>query len=56
MNLCPCPPQKRVAEFTRFLNSRSEKVVVCIGHSTFWKMFSNDKSRLKNCEVKTMLW
>jgi hypothetical protein len=48
--------QKRVAEFTRFLNSRSEKVIVCVGHSTFWKVFSNDKTRLKNCEVKTMLW
>ncbi len=52
----PPTPQKRVAEFARFLNSRSEKVIVCIGHSTFWKVFSNDKQRLKNCEVRTMLW
>eukprot|EP00775_Hariotina_reticulata_P002533 gene2533-2835_t len=46
----------RVSEFTRWLGQQPEQVVVAFGHSTFWKYFSNSKSRMKNCEVRQMLW
>lgn len=48
--------QKRVAEFTRWLNSRQEKFVIAIGHCTFWSYFLNKRKKLRNCEMHQMYW
>lgn len=48
--------RRRVSEFGRWLTHRPEKVVVAFGHSTFWKYFSNSKTRMRNCEVVQLWW
>mmetsp|Transcript_12373 Transcript_12373/g.33763 ORF Transcript_12373/g.33763 Transcript_12373/m.33763 type:complete len:527 (+) Transcript_12373:110-1690(+) len=54
-------PQKarehRISEFARWLNGRSEQLVVLVGHSSFWHHFTNkSRQRLQNCEVMSMTW
>ena len=46
--------QQRVAEFRRFLETTPARVVVCIGHSTFFRELTTPRGRLKNCELHTM--
>jgi hypothetical protein len=53
---CPCRAQKRVSEFTRWLGSRTERLVVLIGHSAFWHAFSGKQKRLANCEFYHQPW
>jgi len=51
------PAQHRVAEFVRWLNSRSEQLIVLVGHSSFLHSFTGQRrKRLQNCEVMTMSW
>uniref|UniRef100_A0A7S0WR48 Phosphoglycerate mutase-like protein n=1 Tax=Chlamydomonas leiostraca TaxID=1034604 RepID=A0A7S0WR48_9CHLO len=47
---------KRVSEFTRWLGSRTERLVVLIGHSAFWHAFSGKQKRLANCEFYHQPW
>ena len=46
--------QKRVGLFRQWLHSQPHKVIIAFGHSTFWKEFSGNGTRLKNCEVDTI--
>jgi hypothetical protein len=49
--------QHRISEFARWLNGRSEQLVVLVGHSSFWHHFTNkSRQRLQNCEVMSMTW
>ena len=47
--------QKRVGEFRMMLQSQQHKVIVCVGHSTFFREFMNTGrgTRLRNCELHT---
>ncbi|DBB11435.1 hypothetical protein WJX82_007343 [Trebouxia sp. C0006] len=50
------PKQKmkdRVHAFSRWVQSRPEKVIVAFGHSSFWCEFLGGRTRLKNCELHT---
>jgi hypothetical protein len=49
-------PQSRVAEFSRWLATRPERLFVLVGHHTFWYHFTNKQKHLKNCEVHVMSW
>lgn len=46
--------KRRINEFKRWLYSRPEKFIVCVGHSTYWKYFTESKSRMANGEMLTM--
>jgi hypothetical protein len=46
----------RVAEFGRWLSSRPERLVVAVGHSTFFRNFTRARTRMRNCEVQVMWW
>jgi broad specificity phosphatase PhoE len=46
----------RVAEFGRWLSSRPERLVVAVGHSTFFRNFTRARARMRNCEVQVMWW
>lgn len=48
--------RRRVSEFSRWLHHVPEQVVVAFGHSTFWKYFSNSRTRMRNCEVLQLWW
>lgn len=48
--------RQRLAEFTRWLHTRPERLVVAFGHSQFWKGFSNSQRSLKNCEFTCVWW
>ncbi len=45
--------QDRVHAFSRWVQSRPEKVIVAFGHSSFWCEFLGGRTRLKNCELHT---
>ena len=47
--------QKRVGLFRQWVLNQDHRVIVAFGHSTFWKEFSGNDTRLKNCEVATVI-
>ena len=47
--------QSRVSQFERWLRNRSERLIVLVGHSSFWASFTKAR-RLANCEVMEMAW
>ncbi|KAI8473038.1 MAG: hypothetical protein J3K34DRAFT_519225 [Monoraphidium minutum] len=48
--------RQRIAEFSRWLHARPERVIVAFGHSQFWKAFSNSRTSLRNCEFASIWW
>ncbi|KAK3239849.1 hypothetical protein CYMTET_50245 [Cymbomonas tetramitiformis] len=44
----------RINTFRQFLEGRPESVVVCFGHSLFWKHFSGSKDVLDHCAMMRM--
>ena len=44
----------RIEKFKQFIYSRPEDVIICIGHSLFWKHFSRANEGLKNCDMMEM--
>jgi hypothetical protein len=48
--------RQRIAEFSRWLHARPERLVVAFGHSQFWKAFSNSRTSLRNCEFVCLWW
>lgn len=48
--------RQRIAEFTRWLHARPERLVVAFGHSLFWKGFANSRKALDNCELLCLWW
>ena len=51
--------QRRIADFKRWLHTRPERVIVAVGHSSYWKHFSQgfcgaSLERMYNCEVRTL--
>ncbi len=47
--------QERCGQFRKWLEEQPQKVIVVVGHSTFWKVFTSSPHRLKNCEVQTIM-
>jgi len=45
---------ERIEKFKQFIHSRPEEVIICIGHSLFWKHFSRSSDGLKNCDMMEM--
>ena len=49
--------QKRTSELARWLSSRPEKIIVMVGHCSFWHDFrGRTEKRMNNCEMRTMRW
>ena len=48
-----CDGQERVGAFKRWLDSRPEKVIVVVGHSTYLKDLTGMNKRLRNGELHT---
>lgn len=51
--------QKRIAEFKRWALERPEKVIVAVGHSSYWKTFAKllgdgSVDSMRNCEVRQL--
>jgi len=46
----------RVGEFGRWLSARPERLVVAVGHSTFFRSLTRARVRMRNCEVQVMWW
>ena len=44
----------RIDKFKQFVYSRPEDVIICVGHSLFWKHFSRANEGLKNCDMMEM--
>eukprot|EP00878_Enallax_costatus_P023466 GHUV01024961.1.p1 GENE.GHUV01024961.1~~GHUV01024961.1.p1 ORF type:complete len:592 (+),score=201.36 GHUV01024961.1:824-2599(+) len=47
----PDEVQRRVSEFSRWLTSQPEQLVVAFGHSVFWQRFAHMPKKMANCEV-----
>ena len=47
--------QERCGRFRKWLQNQPQKVIVVVGHSTFFKAFTSSPHRLKNCEIKSIL-
>ncbi|KAK9867462.1 hypothetical protein WJX84_001003 [Apatococcus fuscideae] len=47
--------KERCGQFRKWLEEQPQKVIVVVGHSTFWKVFTSSPHRLKNCEVQTIM-
>ena len=49
------PVQLRMGAFRKLLEGKPHKVIVCIGHSTFFREFSSGGrgKRMLNCELHT---
>lgn len=47
--------QERCGRFRKWLQDQPQKVIVVVGHSTFFKVFTSSPHRLKNCEIQTIL-
>lgn len=47
--------KERCGRFRKWLQDQPRKVIVVVGHSTFFKVFTSSPHRLKNCEIQTIL-
>lgn len=43
----------RIAGFIEWLKSRSERCIVVVGHSAFFRDMLDTKIKMKNCEVRS---
>jgi hypothetical protein len=45
---------KRIAQFRGFLEESTQRTVVAVGHSLFFKHFAGNGDSLSNCGILTM--